>query len=1045
MKKLLLFFFFALYLSNGYGQQVSVRGQIVDNIDKQPLVGASVIVKGTSRGAVTDDKGNFTLTANEVVLLTISYVGYETIEISAGEIAKNPSVELSRLSENLDEIVVVGYGVQTKASSVGSIATTSGQELLKNGNINTVSEALQGQLNGVTAINSTGKPGGSAASIFIRGKASWNNSDPLVLVDGMQRNMNDVDINEIESVSVLKDASATAVYGVRGANGVILVTTKRGSNEAPKVNFSAGLGLKQPTATLDWADYITSMNMWNEAAANDNQWDKIIPESTIAAWKNAYATDNYGPYNDVFPEIDWYDIMMKDVGFSQNYNVNIRGGTQNMSYFASVGYQEDGDNYNIQKQADFDPRNYYKRYNLRSNFDFNLTKSTLLSINVAGKIGYMNQTGGPENFTTIIQTPGNLFPIKYSDGYWGDAEAMGFNILSNVTERGQNKNKTYQGWYDFMLKQDLDMITKGLTVQGKLSYNQHSTLQSNLRAGGIHGNNDFESQSSVIRYFRQYDYANPVTNADGTITYPLIQEIRHPNDQASEGLPVQVNYDNLTAAGRRLYYEFALNYNRLFGDHKVTALALMNRQIIEDKGDGAQMQFPAYTEDWVGRVTYNWKERYLTEVNMSYTGSEKFAPGKRFGFFPSFSVGWRVTEEPFLKAIKDKFLSNLKIRYSYGKVGSDFGAPRFNYIQLYNSGGNITLGESQNVNFGPLYTEGSTANINSTWEVALKQNLGVEIGLWNKLSLMVDLFDENRTGILMTTRTTPTWFGAGLPSLNIGETKNHGIELELGWKDRSAGGFQYWSNFNFSFSENRVVNRDDPGDFPAHLKDAGKPIGWQSRYLAVGNYGSIDDVFNHAQTAISGASTSSIIPGDLVYIDYNGDGIIDSDDQVAVAEKNYPLTTFAFNLGFNYKGFSFSTLLYAPLGVYKQQFDQFLWDFPTNTVKAQPNTLDRWTPETSNSTGVIRPAIHFVRAHNNTASTYKYTNYSYLRVKNITLSYDLPKTTIKKVSMSSCQVFASGNNLLTFSNVDSRVDPETGGSGSYPIVRTYTLGVRLSF
>src|SRR5690606_17590834 len=227
----------------------------------------------------------------------------------------------------------------------------------------------------VVAINSTGKPGESQAAVFIRGRGSWNNNSPLVLVDGIQRNMNDVDINEIESVSVLKDASATAVYGVRGANGVILVTTKRGSNTAPKVNFTAGMGLKQPTAKIDWADYITSMHMWNEAAANEKQWNKLIPESTLAAWEHAYATGNYGPYNDVFPQIDWYDVMVRDVGFSQNYNLNVRGGTENMSYFASAGYQHDGDNYNIEKQADFDPRNYFKRYNLRSNFDFKLTKS----------------------------------------------------------------------------------------------------------------------------------------------------------------------------------------------------------------------------------------------------------------------------------------------------------------------------------------------------------------------------------------------------------------------------------------------------------------------------------------------------------------------------------------------------------------------------------------------------------------------------------------------------------------------------------------------
>lgn len=1044
MQKLLLLLSFALLAINGYGQQSTIRARIVD--DEGPLIGVSVVVKGSTNGTATDPDGVFQLQAEPNETLTISYIGYKTIEMPVRNALKTPVIQMTSLSRELDEVVVVGYGVQKKVSSVASITTTKGEDLLKGGNVNTVSEALQGKLNGVVAVNSTGKPGDNAASIFIRGKASWNNTDPLVLVDGIQRNMNDVDINEIESVSVLKDASATAVYGVRGANGVILVTTKRGSDQKPKISFSANFGFKQPTATLEWADYVTSMKMFNEAAANDKQWDKQIPQSTISAWENAYATGNYGPYNDIFPQVDWYDAMMRSVGISQNYNVNVRGGTDKMSYFASVGYQYDGDNYKIEKQKDFDPRNNFRRYNWRSNFDFKLTKATLFSVNIAGKIGYRNETAGDENFTKILQSPSNTFPIKYSDGYWGDAEAMGYNIVSNVNTRGQNMYKSFQGWYDVTLKQDLSFLTKGLSVKGKLAYNQSMDTRSSIIAGGIHGNNGFEAQSSIIRFYRKYDYANPITNPDGSVTYPMIQEIRHPNNQASENLPVQASYDNLSGAGRRLYYEFAVEYNRRFGDHQVSALALLNRQIIDNKvGDKNTMEFSAYTEDWVGRVTYNWKERYLAEVNMAYTGSEKFAPGQRFGFFPSFSVGWRISEESFIKKLTGEYLSNLKMRYSYGKVGSDAGAPRFNYMQIYNQGGNILLGNSQNVGFGPTYSEGTTANPSSTWEVAIKQNLGLEIGLWNKLSLNLDFFNENRTGILMTPRTTAAWFGAALPSVNIGEIKNHGLEVELGWNDKIGSDVHYRANFNLACSENRIVFRDDPRDLAQHLKDAGKPIGWQSRYLATGNFGSIDDIFNYAQTGISGASTSGVIPGDLIYIDYNGDGVIDSNDQVAVSQMDYPLTTLALNLGVEYKGFGISALLYAPLGVYKLQFDQFLWDFPMSNIKAQPNTLDRWTPDKSNSTGIIRPSTHLVRNHNATESTYRYTNYSYLRLKNVEVSYKLPKRLLSTINISDCQFYVTGSNLLTISGVDSRVDPETGGPGSYPIVRTYTVGARLSF
>lgn len=1046
-RNLLLVVFLTLLGVSSYGQKVAIRAQVVDESDGQPLIGVSVQVKGTSNGVITDMDGVFQLGAAPHHKLVLSYVGYKTLEMPVKEVEKLSVIELTSDSKELDEVVVVGYGVQKKASTVASISTTKGEDLLQGGSLNTVSEALQGKLNGVVAINSSGKPGDNAASIYIRGKASWNGTSPLVLVDGMERNMNDVDFNEIESISVLKDASATAVYGVRGANGVILVTTKRGADQKPKISFAANFGFKQPTSKLDWPDYVTSMKMYNEAAANDNQWDKLIPESTIRAWENAYATGNYGPYNDVFPNVDWYDEMTRSVGLSQNYNVNVQGGMNKMSYFVSIGYQNDGDNYKLDKLPEFDPRNYYRRYNWRANFDFNLTTTTVFSANIAGNMGYRNEPSGPENFTTALQTPSNMFPIKYSDGYWGDSEVMGYNVIANMQTRGQKMNKSFQGWYDFMLKQDLSFLTKGLSAKVRLSYNQHTNTESTIVAGRIHGRNEWESETySTIKYYRQYDYANPIVREDGSITYPMIKEVRHPNDnQSPDGLPTGSSYDNLSGAGRRLYYEFALEYNRRFGAHRVTALALMNRQVIESKGTENVMNFPAYTEDWVGRVTYNWKERYLGEVNMAYTGSEKFAPGHRFGFFPSFSVGWRISEEPLVKKMMGKTLTNLKVRYSYGKVGSDEGAPRFNYIQTYEQGKNITLGDSQNVGFGPTFIEGKTANLLATWEVATKQNLGIELELWNKLTMNMDLFNEHRTGILMTPRTTAAWFGAGLPSMNIGETKNHGIEMELGWHDKIGKDWKYRANFNFAMSENRIVYRDDPSDLEAHLKEAGKPIGWQSRYLATGNYGSIDDIFNYAQTAIEGAAPGVIIPGDLVYIDYNGDGIINIDDKVAVSEMNYPLTTLSLNLGVEYKGFGLSALIYSPLGVYKLQFDQFLWDFPGSNVKAQPQTLDRWTPDKANTTGVIRPSIHIQRKHNSVQSTYSYTNYSYVRLKHLELSYKFPKKLLKSLSISDCQVYVKGNNLFTLSDVDNRVDPETGGAGSYPIVRTYTLGARLSF
>lgn len=1036
----------------GYAQDISIKGQVFDQTLGEPMIGVNVSVKGTTNGVITDFDGNFIIKAKKNDVLVFSFIGYKDVVVVVKPGLNLSKVLMSEDTQQIEEVVVVGYGQQKKASSVGAISSTKGTDLLQVGSVTTVSEALQGQIPGVMAINTSSKPGDDAADLFIRGKATWGSASPLVLVDGIERNFNDVDVNEIESISVLKDASATAVYGVKGANGVILLTTKRGKNEKPVVNFSANFGFKQPTVDLDFADYITSMKMYNEAVTNDKDWTKLIPESTISAWENAYRTGNYGPYNDYFPEVDWWNEMVKDFGFQQNYNLNISGGTERMSYFASLGYLNDGDIYNIQKNDEFDPRFYYKRYNWRTNFDFNITKSTKLSVNIAGNMGYRNQPGYRDAdsgdsyiFDPFLKNETNTFPIKYSDGVWGSNHQGEGNIVAQMNHQGQRQYKTFQGFYDVMLNQKLDMITKGLSFKASVSYTSSSTRQSKLFKAGIYdaANNDASASNlAIVRYYRQYDYSKPIINEDGTVTYELINEVIIPNSESDLDLPMGVSYDNFSAYNRKLYYELALNYARKFGNHDVTALALFNRKITENKAN-----FPSYEEDWVGRVTYNWKERYLAEVNAAYTGSEKFAPGKRFGFFPSFSVGWRITEENFMKSLRDSWLTNLKIRYSWGKVGSDLNANAFNYIQTYESGGNVTFGKYDDVSFGPLYTEGALAYANATWETAIKQNLGLDITLFRNLKMTIDLFNEKRTGILMTRQTIAPWMGVELPSVNIGETKNHGMELDLTWNDNIGKDFNYYVKFNFSTSENRVVFKDDPNKLDEYLKAAGKPIGADGllKYIAVGNLSSIDDIFNYSTSIINNGTQDRLVPGDLVYIDYNSDGVIDSKDKAPVSHVNYPLTSYGLTLGFDYKGFGVNAQFYAATGVYKEQIGNLLWDFPNSIVKAQPNTLDRWTEEDANSTAIVRPSVHLTNTYNSQQSTFTYTNHSYLRLKNLEINYSLPKQWIKVAGLSKCQIYVNGNNLFTISKVDKRRDPETGSGSVYPIVRRFNVGARLSF
>ena len=1029
-----------------WGQNHSIKGQIVDAKSNEPLIGVNITVEGTSNGTISDVDGHFTLTETPDAVLKISYIGYREILLKVADLKKDAIISLEEDSKQLEEVVVVGYGVQKKVTSVGSITQTGGNELMKGGSVNSVSEALQGKLNGVVAINSSGMPGDNEVKMYIRGKSTWDNTDPLVLVDGIERNMNDVDMNEIESISVLKDASATAVYGVRGGNGVILITTKRGTDTAPVINFSANYTFKSPTTSMKLADHVTAMQAYNMAMANDASWDKLIPQSTIDAWSRAYAEGNYGAYNDVFPYVNWWDELITG-GFTQNYNINIRGGTDYMKYFASAGYQGDGDIYDLKKNDDFDPRHTYKRYNWRSNFDFNFTKSTKLSINIAGSMGYRNKSIDNDSpFNRILTESTSDHPIMYSDGNWGDDEEK--NPVANMNLGGAKLRKTFQGWYDASLEQKLDFITKGLKVAAKVSYSSSSTTNTDVYRGG--GSAD-QALKSIVRYHRVYDYANPVVNTDGTITYPMIEDKRLPTSESVPLPPGVTMWDGLDAYTRRFYYEFSVAYNRSFNDHNVSALALVNRKIYDERyteNNTQYMRFPNYNEDWVGRVTYNWKERYLTEMNISYTGSEKFARGERFGLFPSFSLGWRLSEEPFIKKSIGKVLTNAKFRYSWGKVGSDAGAKRWNYIQQFTSDGNITLGtDASGQIWGPLYHEGDVANLNSTWEKSTKQNLGIEIGLWNKLDITLDLFDEKRKDILMEPQTTSFITGAKFNALNIGSTKNHGFELELHYNDKIGSDFRYHVGFTLASSENRVVFRDDPVNGPNHLKEAGKPIGHQNRYLAVGNYETIDDVFNNAQTgSINSVAPGQVVPGDFIYIDFDSNGILNGQDKVAVDELNYPLHTYGLNLGFDWKGLSFSAMFYAPTGVYKLVNSVYSASFKSGKINAQPDVMNAWTPETANTSGVRAPALHLTNdgAFNGTESTYRYQNFSYLRLKTMELGYNLPKKWLKTVGLKSLQVYVTGNNLLTWWGGDDRIDPE-GEQAKYPILRSFTSGVRVSF
>jgi len=1046
----------------------SITGTVSDASGTLP--GASIVIKGTNQGTMTDADGRFTITVpDKDAVLKFTFLGYNAQEIKVGD-NNVINVTLSENAQAIEEVVVVGYGTQKKATLIGSVSQVKGDDIVKTGTVGSVSQAIQGMMPGVISVVTDSKPGREDADILIRGKGTWYATTPLYLVDGVERDFNDIDANEIESISVLKDAAATAVYGVKGGNGVIIVTTKRGLTQRPAVNFSFNLGFKQTTNKPAYADYVTAMEMWNEAVANDGYASNLnpVPQSIINAWKNAFATGNYGPYNDYFPQINWWDEMIKPVGLDQQYNFNLRGGTDFVKYFVSFGYLNEGDIYHTINTTDLYKTDFnYKRYNWRTNLDFILTKSTTFTVNLSGSLGTRNQPGyrvGDKNdqidnedaiqnqnfFQDLYTGAGHLFPIKWSNGTYGVANDGNGNIYINFDD-GQRMYKYYSNFIDVNLKQQLDFITKGLSVQPKLSYTTSTSTQSRIQryAGGEFGPGNGQP---VIRYSRIYDYTQPLPGGGYAMT-----EKRYP-DNIFQGAPPQVAYDLITKGGyeRRLNYGATLNYDRTFGPHAVTWMGAFDRyenQTLKDD-NVSLMKVQEREEAWVTRATYNYDEKYLLEFSGAYTGSMRFARGQRFHFFPAYSVGWRLSEEHFIKEsrLADAF-SNIKLRYSYGTVGYDRNAAFFTYIQTYSDptgSFNLGSGSSSIGKYGPFYQEGQIANVNATWETAYKQNLGLDLGfIHDKLTATLDLFKEHRDGILMT-RTTPAWFGTKDPDANLGKTKTHGLEVELGWTSKIGRDFRYWLKANFAASENRVLDRNDAPFAEDYTKKAGKPIDTPRKLIVNGYYSSLDDIFNYASVP---GSQNALIPGDFMYVDYNATGVIDNSDngdQVPMKAQNYACQTYGWSLGFSWKNFDFSMMWYGVFGISRNTASQVLWDLAGGiggNYYAFPDVLNRWTPETADN--ATKPALHTNygdgKTYNQWESTYIFQDQSYLRLKNVELAYTLNKNFIRKLGLSKCQFYINGANLLTFTSFNKNLDPEANSTSLYPSLRRYNTGLRVGF
>lgn len=995
-----------------------VTGTVVDETGA-PVIGANVVVKGVSGvGVITDFDGNFILNLPEGTnTLVVSFIGYaeKEIKVKAGD---KVNVVLSENTEMLDEVQIIAYGSQKKVTVTGAISSVGTDEILK-APVASLGNALTGKLPGLSTVQMSGQPGGDAPDLYIRGDAN-----PLILVDGVERSFFDLDPNEVADITVLKDASATAVFGVRGANGVILVTTRRGEKGKAKVNVSSSFGVQVPTRLLDFADSYHYALYYNEATKNDNPDapDAFLPE-VVQAFK-----DGSNPL--VYPSIDWMDYLLKDMSFQTQHNVNISGGTDRMRYFVSAGFlSQDG---MFKTFVSDDNANFkFKRYNYRANLDFDVTRTTSLSVGIGGRVtdktnpianGNQNELfrmiywatpfagAGIDEEGRWIKSYGPYFPIDVTKDGLNAYYGKGYKVAVNNTLNA-----------DIDFKQKLDFITKGLTLGIKGAYNSDFTLTKN--------------RSLTTPYY------TPIINQDGEVV------LRKSGDDGELG------YSESTGAGRNWYAEMRLNYARKFGKHDVGALILYNQSKTyypktSSGTDYDYQEIPRGYVGLVGRLTYNYATRYMLDLNMGYNGSENFAPGRRFGFLPAASAGWIISEEKFMK--KQNVISYLKLRASYGVVGNDnISTKRFLYLpDSYEFGGGYNFGTNVSSN-QPGAKEGLIGNPLVTWEMAYKQNYGIDINFFNdRLKINFDYFYEKRNNQLITRQRVPSYMAMNLPAVNMGIRENKGYEIMMRWNDKINDKFSYFVNANLAYARNRILEMDEVRPNEEYMWKTGHPKGQPFGKKFWGFY---DETANERYKAQYGIDIANhgiqLKPGDCVYVDLNKDGVIDSDDETAIGYTDRPEYSGAVTLGFTYKNFEFSMLwnyAWNASRLLQESFRVPLGD--TNNRSLLQSMYDnRWTPETA-STATLPRATLTGKTNNYYDSDLWLADASYLRLKNIEVSYKLDIPALKKIGINQFRIFANGYNLLTFDKLKI-ADPEANTSSRpvYPVMKVFNLGLKVGF
>lgn len=1040
--------------------KITVSGTVLDKTTNDPLIGVSVVVKGVANaGTITDMDGKFTLKLPYAEApLVFSYLGYQPQEIVPGA-KKELTVLLQEDTKALQEVVVVGYTKQRKETMIGSVATITTKDLTQSPTAN-INNALAGRLPGLIVNQyAGGEPGVDQSELFIRGKATYGNQSAIVIVDGIERDMSYLAPDEIETFTILKDASATAAYGIRGANGVIVITTKRGkAAEKATVNLKASIGINQPIGFPEYlgsADYAT---LYNEARLNDAKMTgadisslNLFSQQAIDNFRRAKGDNSDGLGYDW----DYYDFAFKP-GLQEDVSLSIRGGTDKVRYYVLANYFSQGGNYKYANAGEYDSQTKFTRYNFRSNIDININRYLSTRLDLGARITDRNAPGTTAGrLMTICATQPPYLPILVEENahpqneeyiqqnsrgmLYGD-NIYRYNLLGELSRTGYlNEKNTYLNG-SFAMNLDMEFLTKGLKAEVMFSYDASE---------GRWINRKLDTYKDGYREYPKYATFMPIEGSDaymagGHYTGAYKTGNKYDIDQTIG------NGFSHNASDGRTYIQARLDYNRLFSNrHEVTAMLLANR------GNRTVNNELAYHSQGItGRFAYYYNQKYLMEFNFGYNGSENFTPGKRYGFFPAGSIGWVVSEEEFMK--KASWIDFLKVRASYGLVGSDNVSSRFPYLAFYGGGSGYDFGNNFGTNVGGT-SEGNLANANLTWEKARKLNVGIDFTTLNqRLALTIDAFYEYRFDIITDMNSDgimgyPDIVGKDAALQNLGEVSNRGVDIELSWNDKIGKDFRYYIRPNLTFSRNRLEYKAEVARKNSWRKETGKRL--YENFVYVFDHFVADQEEADRLNKIGYQPWGQLIPGDVVYKDLDRNGVIDDEDRTAMGNPRSPELMFGIPFGFQYKNFDFSVLLQGATKSSILLNGAAVFDFPQfeqdKIGRVKKMHLDRWTPETAATAKY--PALHYGTHDNNkngNSSLFLY-DASYLRLKNVEIGYNVSPKLLRKFHVQQARIYVQGLNLLTFDKLgDVDIDPETksgDGASWYPIQKVFNFGIDITF